>query len=111
MLLTWINHLYNWYYWVIDTKSIEVKNIDIETMICIVSSNKPIEALNPSYWVGQAVKTIEIIDKRLTCLILLFIILFNKTVKSEQVEFRLQFRNVYHYDILSPYSLKSYNNR
>ena len=32
-------------------------------MIHIVSSIKPIEALNPSYWVGQVVKTIEIIAK------------------------------------------------
>ena len=86
MLLTWINYWYNWYYWVIDTKTIEVKTIDIETVICIVSSSKWIEALNPSYWVGQVVKTIEIIGKnQLTCLILLFIRLFNKTLKPEQV--------------------------
>ena len=32
-------------------------------MICIVSVSKPVEEQNPSYWVGQAVKTTEIIGK------------------------------------------------
>ena len=63
MLLKQIYHWNNWNYWIIDIKTIEVKTIDIETMIHIVSSIKLIEALNPSHWVGQVVKTIEIIAK------------------------------------------------
>ena len=63
MVLKWTYHWNYWNYWEIDIKTIEVETIDIETMIHIVSSIKLIEALNPSYWVGQAVKTIEIIEK------------------------------------------------
>ena len=53
------------------------------------------DELNPRHWVGQVVKTIEIIGKNwLTCLLLLFIRLFNKTVKPEQDKFWLQFRKL-----------------
>ena len=39
------------------------KPINAETMIHNVSVEIPVDELNPSYWVGQVVKTIEIIGK------------------------------------------------
>ena len=79
------NRLENWFHWwfhwqltmlrlwkllKLIYKIIDI-DIDVETMIHIVSTQKPVYELklfiryelNPSHWVGQVAKTIEIIEK------------------------------------------------